>query len=133
LDSILLSLWSAQVRSGSGLDEKVAKSVCPAWPGMACQDIQQLYALERQARDQHMDSDQRFKLRQEKAVPVLNSIKKKLDDGYMANLTGPVKVAFSYTLKRWLQLSNYVKNGDWEIDTNLLENSSFAVRLRAPI
>lgn len=84
--------------------------------------IQQLYALERQAREQYMDADQRFKLRQDKAIPILNEIKNKLDEGMQKNLTGPVRKAFNYTLKRWSQLSNYVQNGDWEMDTNLLEN-----------
>ena len=99
-----------------------ANDLEPALIHPILQDIQQLYALERQARDQHMDIDQRLKLRQEKAVPILNRIKQKLDEGSMANLTGPVKVAFRYTLKRWPQLSTYVENGSWEIDTNLLEN-----------
>jgi transposase len=99
-----------------------AKDLEPALIHPILKDIQRLYALEREARDKHMDTDQRFRLRQDKAVPVLNLIKKKLDEGCMANLTGPVKVAFSYALKRWPQLSNYVHNGDWEIDTNLLEN-----------
>lgn len=99
-----------------------AKDLEPALIHPILKDIQQLYALERQARDQQMDADQRFILRQDKAIPILNSIKQKLDEGSMVNLTGPAKVAFSYTLKRWLQLSTYVKNGSWEIDTNLLEN-----------
>ncbi len=86
------------------------------------EDIQQLYALESEAREQRMDAKKRYDLRQQKAIPVLNSIKKKLDEASLKNLTGPVKAAFRYTIKRWLQLSNYVNNGNWEIDTNLLEN-----------
>ena len=85
-------------------------------------DIQQLYGVERQARDQQMDADQRYKLRQEKAIPILNGIKKKLDEGILEDLTGLVRKAFNYALKRWPQLSNYANHGDWEIDTNLLEN-----------
>lgn len=99
-----------------------AKDLEPALIHPILKDIQQLYALERQARDQQMDVEQRFKLRQEKAIPILNSIKQKLDEGCMRNLTGPAKKAFHYALRRWPQLCNYVKDGSWEIDTNLLEN-----------
>ena len=98
-----------------------AKDLEPSLIHPILKDIQQLYLLERQARDQQMDIDHRFKLRQEKTIPILNSIKQKLDEGSMRELTGPVKEAFRYTIKRRPQLSTYVKDGRWEIDTNLLE------------
>ena len=84
--------------------------------------IQQLYDIERTAREEQMDSTQRQLWRQEKAAPILGSLKIKLDQAIENNITGPVKKAFAYTIKRWSQLSNYIDQGDWEIDTNALEN-----------
>ena len=85
-------------------------------------DIQGLYAIESEARNQKLNSSKRKQLRQEQAIPLLDSIKKKLDQAVTTNITGPVKKAIRYTLKRWKNLTRYTENGDWEIDTNLLEN-----------
>ena len=84
--------------------------------------IQQLYDIERTSREEQMDSTQRQQWRQDNAAPILASLKVKLDQVTEKNITGPVKKAFTYTIKRWSQLSNYINNGDWEIDTNALEN-----------
>lgn len=85
-------------------------------------DIQGLYAIESEARNQKLNSKKRKQLRQEQAIPLLNSIKDKLDRAAATNITGPVNKAIKYTLKRWENLTRYTENGDWEIDTNLLEN-----------
>ena len=41
--------------------------------------IQQLYSVERHARQQHFDHQQRLEARQQQAVPLLEEIKKHLE------------------------------------------------------
>jgi len=86
--------------------------------------IQELYSIERYAKDQNFNSDQRQKWRQDNSMPVLASIKEYLDkniDSILPSLA--IGKAFAYTLKRWDKLVLYVHHGEVEIDNNLIENA----------
>ncbi len=82
-----------------------------------------LYEVERQAKDQILDADQRKALRQEKAVPVamklLAWLTHKLTEVAPRSAT---EKAIRYSLGRWDALTRYLDDGDLPIDNNWLEN-----------
>ena len=85
--------------------------------------IQQLYAIEREAQEQQLDQDQIQKMRSERSVPVLTTLKTWLDDQYPQVLPkSAIGKAIAYTLKLWPQLCGYTQNGAWSIDNNAVEN-----------
>jgi len=90
------------------------------------QHIQQLYALERQAREQQMTEEQRGQLRQQSAIPILEKIKAQL----LLHAADPTILpksmlgkAIQYTLSLWQGLYAYADDGKMEIDNNLVENT----------
>jgi len=86
--------------------------------------IQLLYAIEALARESNMTDEQRFELRLEKSLPIINEI-----GSYIYNERGkvlpksPIGAAFEYCANRWDSLQNYLKDGRLEIDSNLIENA----------
>jgi transposase len=86
--------------------------------------IQLLYAIEALARESNMTAEQRYELRLEKSLPIINEI-----GSYIYNQRGkvlpksPIGVAFEYCANRWDSLQNYLKHGMLEIDSNLIENA----------
>lgn len=86
--------------------------------------MQELYAVERACREAGLDYEDRKKQRQEKALPILITLK-----GWM--LIEYTKVtpesligkALYYSLSRWEKLCTYAKDGMLEIDNNLVENA----------
>jgi transposase len=101
---------------------KLAKST-----GLAHQAIKffkALYKIEKEARDNHLSSQDRYQLREENAVSILTAFKEWLD----TNLTkvpiqSKIHDAICYTLSNWEYLNNYLKDGRIEIDNNLIENA----------
>lgn len=88
------------------------------------EQIQKLYVLEEQMRVEKLRWEERTKLRQEKAVPVLEEIEKWLDAEILQiRPSSPLGKAIDYTKRRWHGLSAYAKHGQIEIDNNLVENS----------
>jgi len=87
-------------------------------------EIQELYQIERQSRESHLNQDQRLQIRQEKSNEILNRIKSKLDELSKKNIlpSSTLGEAIAYTLKRWSPLCLYTQHGEVEIDNNLLEN-----------
>ena len=85
-------------------------------------EIRQLYGVERVLRERGATPEERSRLRQEQAVPVLNRLK-----GYLEANPGlpksPWGKAVAYSLSRWKKLSRYVEEGRIEIDNNLVENA----------
>lgn len=90
----------------------------------ALSEIGKLYAIEKEATQAGMSVEERYALRQQKAVPVLGEFKKWLD-GNATYLLPQSRIgeAFVYTLKLWDRLMNYTKNGLYQIDNNPIENS----------
>ena len=101
---------------------KLAKS-----EGLAHQAIKffkALYKIEKEARDNHLSSQDRYQLRKAKTVSIITAFKEWLD----TNLTkvptqSKIHNAICYTLSNWEYLNNYLKDGRIEIDNNLIENA----------
>lgn len=97
----------------------------PDWGDPFLAEIQKLYEIERQARDASMDAQARYKLRQEKAVPILDGIKIKLKEACEKEHFTPQSLkgkAVKYMSDHWEGLNGYVHNGRLEIDNNWIEN-----------
>ncbi len=90
-------------------------------PMHALRSISGSYEVERQARG--MNDEDRWRIRQEMAVPIL----KTLHDWMLAqrdlvpNGSATVK-ALDYSLKRWVALTRYLDDGAVPIDNNQVEN-----------
>lgn len=85
--------------------------------------IGQLYAIESIAREQNMSHQQRYALRQEKALGVLKELEMWLKENQIKVLPkSPIGEAINYTLNLWPRLIRYVNDGKLEIDNNLIEN-----------
>ena len=96
----------------------------------AMQIFQQLYDIERTARDQGMTDGQVYALRQNQAVPILEEFERWLKDEVNKVLPkSAIGKAFAYTLKQWPHLKRYIERGDFQIDNNLIENSLRPVAL----
>ena len=96
-------------------------------PEQALKFFDQLYRIERQARDENpynhetqADCIRRF--RQKHSVPVLNRLKEWLD-AIAPKVLPDTKLgdAISYTLNQWKYLTRYTEDGRMPIDNNLLE------------
>lgn len=84
--------------------------------------IKQLYAIEHQQKE--CSSEERFKARQEKSLPILHKLKSWLDKHAESVLPGgALGKAIHYALKYWKKLTRFVENGVWPIDNNTAENA----------
>lgn len=84
--------------------------------------IQELYAIERDAKD--MTPEERKELRLEKSLPILNELGKWLSEENKKLLPKSlIGKAFAYTINLWDHLQHYLHNGELQIDNNLIENS----------
>lgn len=96
-------------------------------PEQALRFFEQLYRVERQARDEkpevgetQADGIRRF--RQKHSLPILNALKTWLDDIAPKVLPdSKLGDAVSYTLNQWEYLTRYTEDGSMPIDNNLLE------------
>lgn len=96
----------------------------------ALEQIQKLYAIERMCKEESLGFTQILEVRQEKAVPVLESFGKWMKEQYLQiTPKSPIGKAIAYTLERWKRLSLYAENGMLNIDNNPVENSIRPVAL----
>jgi transposase len=87
-------------------------------------EIQKLYQIEQKCRDEGLTGDNRKEIRQKESIPILENLKKYLDDQAPKQLENtPIHKAIGYTLNRWGKLIAYAGNGNIEIDNNLVENA----------
>lgn len=87
-------------------------------------ELRRLYLIERHARDQCLIPDERLKLRQELAAPILAALQPRLEAMREKHLPqSPLGKAIRYTLNEWQPLTRYLENGHLEIDNNLTENA----------
>lgn len=87
-------------------------------------EMQRLYALERQAKENELSGDELYQLRQQQAVPVLDNLKSWMMENYKAVLPKSIiGQAIYYSLQRWDKLSLYTTNSRLQIDNNLVENA----------
>jgi len=90
----------------------------------ALTNIQKLYAIERQARDNNLTPEQRYALRQEKSLPVLTELKSWMLENYKSVLPkSTIGQALHYSLERFDKLMIYATDGKLEVDNNLVENA----------
>lgn len=92
--------------------------------GKALVFIQQLYAIEAQAREEGLGPQQRKTLRLEKSLPVINEFGKWITEEVKSTLPkSQIGKAMNYSIQRWDALSAYLYDGILEIDNNLIENA----------
>lgn len=92
--------------------------------GVAMGLIQNLYQIERQARDEKLTPEARKALRLDEALPTYVLLGKWI--AAQMNTTLPKSVigkALRYAFERWDELGNYLHDGNLEIDNNLVENA----------
>ncbi|PWU11443.1 MAG: hypothetical protein C5B50_23290 [Verrucomicrobia bacterium] len=86
--------------------------------------IRKLYLIERHARDECLEFQQRLKLRQELAKPVLEALLPGLEAMREKHLPqSPMGKAIRYAVNEWRALGRYLEDGRLEIDNNLTENA----------
>lgn len=89
----------------------------------ALQQIQLLYAIERNAKEQQLTEEQTYNLRQREAVPILEALGKWMKQTYMECLPkSTIGKALAYSIERWEQLMIYTTDGKLNIDNNPVEN-----------
>jgi transposase len=89
--------------------------------------IQQLYAIEREAKEETLDFVQRHALRLEKALPILNELGQYIyAQSKLETPQSPLGKAYSYCTNRWDAFLNYLKDGILEIDVSAPPITYFA-------
>lgn len=89
----------------------------------ALQIIQQLYQIEAAARENGLDPEARFRLRQEKSVPLMAKLKAWVDKHHgKARPSSPLGKAVGYLHNQWSLLEIYLSDGRIPIDNNIVEN-----------
>lgn len=92
--------------------------------------IQALYEIEERARKGNLSSDDRFKLRQEESIPILDAMGKWLHENCTRVLPkNDMGIAIGYMMSRWDLLRRYTTDGRFEIDNNMVENAIRPVAL----
>jgi transposase len=90
----------------------------------ALEQIQQLYAIERQADEEQLPAEEVLTLRQNKAVPILEALGKWMQQTYTAVLPqSAIGKALAYSITRWEKLMIYTSDGKLNIDNNPVENA----------
>lgn len=96
----------------------------------AMQELQKLYAIERNCREQNLSFDAIKAVRQEQSVPVLNALGNWMKDEYVKAIPkSSIGKALGYSIERWEKLSRYTEDGMLNIDNNPVENSIRPVAL----
>jgi transposase len=93
--------------------------------------VQKLYLIERKARKEGLNDQDRLLLRQQQALPILEELGNWLKEQYTSAILpkSPMGKAVAYALKRWQGLCAYAHDGQLEIDNNLVENTIRPVAL----
>jgi transposase len=90
----------------------------------ALEQIQQLYAIERNCKEKDLPAEQKQAIRQQQAVPILEHLGKWMKEQYVQVVPkSPIGQALAYSIERWPQLGIYTTNGMLCIDNNPVENS----------
>lgn len=87
--------------------------------------FQQLYAVERTIKDQALTADAVVQLRQQKAIPILQTLKNWMVEEYpkLVVKKSSIAQAMGYFLPRWEKLCIYTKDARLNIDNNPVENA----------
>lgn len=96
----------------------------------AMEQLQKLYTIERQAREQNLSFEEITEVRKEKSVPLLNALGEWMKRQYIeVTPKSPIGKALGYSIERWERLSLYTRDGMLKIDNNPVENSIRPVAL----
>ena len=94
----------------------------PSKADVALSHIRKLYAIEKAARD--LSDEERYQLRQEKSLPLLNTFKAWLEKNAAKVMKGLLtRKAMDYTLNQWDTLVGYCERGDLNISNAGAENA----------
>jgi transposase len=90
----------------------------------ALEFFKKLYAIEKRARENNLSAEQRHELREKYAPPILAEFKQWLEH-HLTKVPPQQKLgqAIQYSLNNWKELNHYLKDGQIEIDNNLVENA----------
>lgn len=92
--------------------------------------IDELFAIDAEARNQEWSQEQRHAVRQEKARPLLEEIKERIKDARADALPAcALAKACNYTLTLWGKLARFLDHPELELSNNLAENSMRPVAL----
>jgi transposase len=92
--------------------------------GTIMKKIQELYAIERRAREGNLTHAQRKELRLEESLQLMNELGKMIVEMRKTAIPmSPMGKALSYSINRWDSLLNYLSDGALEIDNNWIENA----------
>ena len=90
----------------------------------ALEQFQILYAIEERAKKENWSVEQIYKVRQEKAQPILEALYTWMEKESSATLPkSPIGKAMGYMLKRKKTMTYYLSDGRLNIDTNPIENA----------
>ena len=92
-----------------------------------------LFAIDREAREQKLSLDERHALRQERAPALLDELHALLSEMKMSGTILPQSVAgkaIKYALKRWVELTQFMRHPVIEMSTNWAENSMRPISMR---
>jgi len=90
----------------------------------ALQQIQRLYAMERKVKERAIDTLTKKRYRDIVAKPILEQLKKWLEDNrYQVLPKSSIAKAITYSLRLWKSLESYTQDGNYLIDNNLIENA----------
>ncbi len=104
----------------------------PERSAYALEQIQKLYAIERNCKEQDLSHDERKIIRQQQAVPILDALGKWMTIEYTERKVlpkSPIGIAMASSIKRWDKLMRYNTNAMLAIDNNPVENSLRPVAL----
>jgi|TARA_Y100001001_G_scaffold149853_1_gene160017 transposase len=98
------------------------KKGAPSKADVALSYIRKLYAIEKAARD--LSEPERYRVRQEKSLPLLNAFKAWLEKNRSKVMKGMLtRTAMDYTLNQWDTLVGYCERGDLKISNAGAENA----------
>jgi transposase len=90
----------------------------------AMKEIQRLYAIERDCKEQNLSFEEVKAARQQQSVPILIALGKWMEQQYMqVTPKSTIGKALAYSIERWKRLSLYTQHGMLNIDNNPVENS----------
>jgi transposase len=90
----------------------------------------ELFAIDAEARRRRLSIGERDRLRQQKAIPLLEAIREKIEvSQYAALPASALGKACRYTLGLWRKLTKFLKHPILELSNNLAENSMRPVAL----
>jgi hypothetical protein len=118
-DLVPVGCWShARRKLVDALDEQANEAM------ELVNEVRGLYLVERHARDQCLDARQRYQLRQQTSLPILQALEGRLESLQQKVLPqSPLGKAVSYCRNEWPALKRYLSDGRLEIDNNLTENA----------